>query len=111
MPVGVAYGTDTEKVKEILLDIANNHPSVLKDLPHAPNPRVLFLAFGDSSLNFELRCHIEQINERLWVLSDMNFAIDKAFRKHGIEIPFPQRDLHIRNWSTSEPPVPPKRKR
>jgi small-conductance mechanosensitive channel len=111
VPVGVAYGTDTEKVKEILLDIANNHPSVLKDSPHAPNPKVLFLAFGDSSLNFELRCHIEQINERLWVLSDMNFAIDKAFREHGIEIPFPQRDLHIRNWPTGEPPAPPKRKR
>jgi len=111
VPMGVAYGTDTEKVKEILLDIANNHPSVLKDSPHAPNPRVLFLAFGDSSLNFELRCHIEDINERRSVLSDMNFAIDKAFREHGIEIPFPQRDLHIRNWPTGEPPAPPKRKR
>ncbi len=111
VPMGVAYGTDTEKVKEILLDIANNHPSVLKDSPHAPNPRVLFLAFGDSSLNFELRCHIEDINERRSVLSDMNFAIDKAFREHGIQIPFPQRDLHIRNWPTGEPPAPPKRKR
>lgn len=111
VPVGVAYGTDTEKVKEVLLDIANDHPSVLKDSPHAPNPQVLFRAFGDSSLNFELRCHIEHIDERLWVLSDMNFAIDKAFREHGIEIPFPQRDLHIRNWPTGEPPAPPKRKR
>ncbi|MFQ5546337.1 MAG: mechanosensitive ion channel family protein, partial [Acidiferrobacterales bacterium] len=111
VPVGVAYGSDTEKVKEILLDIANNHPSVIKDSPQIPDPMVMFLAFGDSSLNFELRCYIDQIDYRLWVLSDMNFAIDKAFREHGIEIPFPQRDLHIRNWPTGEPPVRPKRKR
>lgn len=111
VPVSVAYGSDTEKVKEILLDIANNQPSVIKDSPIVPKPMVLFLAFGESSLNFELRCYIDQIDYRLWVLSEMNFAIDKAFREHGIEIPFPQRDLHIRNWPTGEPPAPPKRKR
>ncbi|MDH3672774.1 MAG: mechanosensitive ion channel [Gammaproteobacteria bacterium] len=111
VPVSVAYGSDTEKVKEILLDIANNHPSVIKDSPQVPNPMVLFLAFGDSSLNFELRCYIDQIDYRLRVLSEMNFAIDKAFREHGIEIPFPQRDLHIRNWPAGEPPAPPKRQR
>jgi len=102
IPVGVAYGSDTEKVKAIMLDIANQHPSVITD-GTAPQPVVLFREFGDSSLNFELRCHIQNIDERLGVISDMNFAIDAAFRENGIEIPFPQRDLHLRDMP---PPAP-----
>jgi len=94
IPVGVAYGTDTEKVKEVLLKIAADHPEVLSD-GRVPEPFVLFLRFGDSSLDFELRCHIRNIDQRLRVVSDINFAIDKAFREAGIVIPFPQRDLHI----------------
>ena len=97
VPVGVAYGSDTQKVKEILLQVANEHPEVIKS-GLSPEPQVLFLGFGDSSLNFELRCHIRNIDERLRVISDMNFAIDAKFRENGIEIPFPQRDLHIRDW-------------
>ena len=95
--VGVAYGSDTEKVRELLLEIANTHPEVITD-GTSPTPRVLFLQFGDSSLNFELRCHIRNIDMRRIVISDVNFAIDKAFREHGVEIPFPQRDVHIRDW-------------
>ncbi len=101
VPVGVAYGSDTSLVKDILIKIAKEHPSVISD-GSAPEPKVLFMTFGDSSLNFELRAFIQNIDERLQVVSDLNFAIDAAFREHGIEIPFPQRDLHMRSWQ--QPP-------
>jgi len=101
--VGVAYGTDTQLVKEVLLKVAEEHPDVIKD-GSSPEPRVLFLGFGDSSLNFELRCHISNIDNRLQCVSDMNFAIDAAFREHGIEIPFPQRDIHIRDGQNKPGP-------
>jgi len=97
IPIGVAYGSNTQKVKEVLLKVADEHPDVISD-GTAPAPKVLFRAFGDSSLDFELRCFIRNIDERLNVISDVNFAIDAAFRENGIEIPFPQRDLHIKNW-------------
>lgn len=99
IPVGVAYGSDTQKVKAILLGIAASHPRVITDGSFA-EPKVLFLGFGDSSLNFELRAFIHNIDERLQVLSDINFEIDAAFRREGIEIPFPQRDLHVRSWQS-----------
>ncbi len=95
LPVGVAYGTDTELVQSILLDIAYQHPSVLTKSPILSKPRVLFRNFGDSSLNFELRCFIREVDNRLTVMSDMNFAIERAFSEAGIEIPFPQRDVHL----------------
>lgn len=91
--VGVAYGSDTEKVKEILLETAKSHPQCK---PY-PGPSVLFTGFGDSSLNFELRCFIRDITSCLVVKSDLCFAIDKAFREADIEIPFPQRDVHLRD--------------
>lgn len=97
VPVGVAYGSDTRKVEEILLKIAVEHPSVINDGISVSQPKVLFLTFGDSALNFELRAFIRNIDERLQVLSDINFAIDAAFREEGIEIPFPQRDVHLYN--------------
>jgi potassium efflux system protein len=61
-----------------------------------PEPTVLFLGFGDSALNLELRFFVRDVNQRVTVRSEMNFAIDAAFREAGIEIPFPQRDLHLR---------------
>ncbi len=97
-PVGVAYGSDVEKVQQILLDIAHNHPLAILD-GSVSKPKALFLGFGDSSLDFELRFHIRNVDERLNVLSQVNVAIDRAFREHGIEIPFPQRDLHLRTIS------------
>lgn len=111
VPVGVAYGSDTQLVKKLLLQVAQDHKMVItrkKEL----QPAVLFLGFGDSSLNFELRCFIKNIDRRLGVMSDLNFAIDAAFREHGVEIPFPQRDLHVRSWrkeaaDDSQPPKPP----
>jgi len=97
VPVGVAYGSNTEQVQDILLDIARNHPEVVNDAS-APEPSVVFREFGDSSLNFQLRCFLVNVDRRLRILSDLNFAIDKAFREAGIEIPFPQRDLHVKDW-------------
>ena len=99
IPIGVAYGSDVQKVKAILLRIADEHPDVLCD-NSVPKPFVLFREFADSSLNFELRCHVRNIDNRLRVISDINFAIDKAFREEGISIPFPQRDVHIYDTRT-----------
>ena len=95
VPIGVAYGSDVQRVKENLLHIAHHHQAVITKSPIIAKPWVLFRAFGDSSLNFELRCYIRSVDERLSVISDMNFEIDKAFREAGIEIPFPQRDVHL----------------
>jgi len=96
IPVGVAYGTDTEKVREILMAIAEENEDVAKT-GSAPKPKVLFRAFGESSLDFELRVFLFNVDSRLGVISDINFAIDKAFREADIEIPFPQRDLHVKS--------------
>lgn len=95
VPIGVAYGTDSKLVKDILLQIAFDHPSVITKSPIISKPWVLFRTFGDSSLNFELRCYIKAADDRLKVISDMNFSIEAAFRSAGIEIPFPQRDVHL----------------
>lgn len=97
VPVGVAYGSDTELVRKLLLQIANDHPEVVKT-GDVPPPMVMFQAFGDSTLNFELRCIIRNISLFLVVSSDLNFAIDKLFREHKVEIAFPQRDIWIRGW-------------
>jgi len=102
--VGVAYGSNTEKVREILETIGREHPDVISD-GRAPAPSALFMGFGDSSLNFELRVRVQRIERRFSVMSDMNFAIDKAFREAGISIPFPQRDLHIVSYPEQQTPV------
>ncbi|MEM9056590.1 MAG: mechanosensitive ion channel domain-containing protein, partial [Pseudomonadota bacterium] len=98
LTVGVAYGSDTQKVKALLEELAAAHPDVITK-GKAPAPRALFMQFGDSSLDFELRVWIRQIERRFQVTSDLNFAIDAAFRENDIEIPFPQRDLHVRSGS------------
>ena len=95
-PVGVAYGSDTQQVKAILLRLGREHPLVVTQDPRIPPPVVYFMGFGDSSMDFELRAFIRDVNGRLSVRSDLLFSIDAAFRQAGIEIPFPQRDLHIR---------------
>ncbi|MBU0942825.1 MAG: mechanosensitive ion channel [Proteobacteria bacterium] len=94
--VGVAYGSNTALVKELLLEVAKNHPEVINN-GTAPYPVVRFQAFGESSLDFELFCHLRDVDKRIDVRSDMHFAIDQAFRTHGIAIPFPQRDVHIKH--------------
>jgi len=95
VPIGVAYGSDTSLVKELLLKAATEHIDAINNQYGISEPQVMFLSFGDSSLNFELRFFIKDIKKRISVLSDLNFAIDAAFRENGIEIPFPQRDVHI----------------
>jgi len=95
--VGVAYGSDTELVKNCLLSVVDSHSDVKKD----PAPIVRFAEFGESSLNFELYFWAH-ILDRWMAISDLNFAIDKMFRENNIEIPFPQRDLHIRSGKPVE---------
>jgi len=97
--VGVAYGTDTDQVIEILQELAINHELVYKK----PSPTAYFTRFGDSALEFKLRAWTN-INNRLPVESDLNGAINKALHKAGIEIPFPQADLHIRSDETNVKP-------
>jgi small-conductance mechanosensitive channel len=95
--VGVAYGSDIQKVRDLLHDIAVNHNQVLQHDPY--KFKVLFRGFGDSALNFELRVMIKDIKQFLDVETELNFAIDKAFNEAGINIPFPQRDIHIKDAS------------
>ncbi|MCW8963102.1 MAG: mechanosensitive ion channel, partial [Gammaproteobacteria bacterium] len=100
--VGVAYGSDIDKVIDILLSVANAHEGVLVDQAGLPPPKALFMRFGDSALEFELRCFIRQIDKMFDVKSDLNIAIDRAFRKAGITIPFPQRDVHVKDLPQKE---------
>lgn len=97
VPVGVAYGSDVEKVTNSLLEAARNNPRVMKE----PTPVVWFKEFGDSSLNFNLVFWIEKPEKILSIKSDINYAIDKIFREKQIEIPFPQRDLHFKSSSAT----------
>lgn len=99
VPVGVAYGSDTALVKHTLLGVALAHPLVLKEgeVRDLGGPGVFFVNFGASSLDFELRAYVREIDKRGSVASDLRFAIDEAFRQARIEIPFPQQDVWLRN--------------
>jgi small-conductance mechanosensitive channel len=94
LPVGVGYNSDPKQVREILLQAAREHPDVLKD----PAPDVIFTAYGDSSINFDLRVWTSSRAHTPMVLkSDLYFSLFEMFREKGVELPFPQRDLHIRS--------------
>lgn len=93
LPVGVAYSCDPQVVKETLLEACQECDQVLP----APGPQVMFMGFGDSALMFELVVWISQPSKQVVVKSDLYFAVEKALRHRQIEIPFPQRDLHIRS--------------
>jgi potassium-dependent mechanosensitive channel len=93
VPVGVAYDTDPELVKEVLLSIADDHPMLLK----LPKPAVIFMGFGADSMDFQLRGILRDVNYVLSTASDINFEIVKRFRDKGIEIPFAQREVTIKN--------------
>lgn len=99
IPVGVAYGSDVAQVLRILRECAEEHPLVMKNRP----PMVLFMKFGESSLDFEVRVYAE-VDHRLTVQSELLQSIDRRFREAGIEIPFPQRDFHIRSGNLSDIP-------
>lgn len=91
LPVGVAYGSDTTTVREVLIQACEGQPLVLRE----PPPRVLFSSFGDSALNFTLLVWIREPMRQYQIKSDLNFRIEALLRERGISVPFPQRDLHL----------------
>jgi small-conductance mechanosensitive channel len=100
LPVGVGYKSDPEQVRQLLLQAAAAHPDVLAD----PHPDVIFTDYGDNSLNFTLRVWTStRAHTPLVLKSDLYFAVFKLFNEHGIELPFPQRDLHLRSSDISLP--------
>ena len=98
--IGVAYGSDTHLVHDILLDIALNHEEVIKT--GRSKPIVLFHSFADNTMMFQLNCLIKDVNKKSLVQSELHFAIEKAFRDHNIEMPFPQREIHLK-WDELAP--------
>jgi small-conductance mechanosensitive channel len=92
IPVGVAYGNDPEQVLALLENVANATPRVIRK----PAPSVLFTGFGDSSLNFSVRAWTNSFDDGVFVRSALAVNIHAALKAAGIEIPFPQRDLHLR---------------
>jgi potassium-dependent mechanosensitive channel len=98
--VGVAYGTPPEKVHELLRQAAHEHPLVMEE----PGPASWFMNFGDSSLDFELRVFVGSFADRLVTLNELNMRIASLFAEHGIEIAFPQMDLHVRDLPPRRPP-------
>jgi len=93
VPVGVAYGSDLEKTRDILMAAARGHDRIR----NYPEASVLFIGMGESSLDFELRCFLKDVAEVVVVKSDLLFTIYTELNKAQIEIPFPQRDLHLRD--------------
>ncbi len=95
--IGVAYDSDPEQVRDVLLNSAHEHPEIVED----PGAYIIFRDFGDSALVFELRAYLIDVDRSLRVSSDLRFAIFRQLKEHGIEIPFPQRDVHIKSQPTS----------
>ena len=89
----MAYGSDVALVQRVLLEAVQGNPGVLRH----PGPSVFFVDFGDSSLDFEIRAFVGAFDQRLRVRHELLLAVDAVPREHGIEIPFPQRDFHIRS--------------
>jgi len=102
-PVNVAYGADIARVHALLLDVARAHPKVLKE----PAPLASFVGFGDSALNFELQVHARELADRGDIRHELNTRIYEVFAAAGIEIPLPQRDLHVKSLPAGFGPQPP----
>jgi potassium efflux system protein len=101
--VGVVYGSDIALVEKLLLDIAKANPKVLDE----PPPEAFFLNFGESSLDFSLRIYVRSYHEFASVLHELHKAIDREFRAHGVEIAFPQRELHFDSQPVKVQLMPP----
>jgi potassium efflux system protein len=97
IPIGVAYGTDPERVIKLLVGVAQSHPGVLLERP----PMAFFMGFGESALKFELRFWSDRQDAWFQLQSDVTVAVAKAIEEAGIDIPFPQRDLHLRSIGAS----------
>ena len=93
IPVGVAYGSSIERVREILLKAAREHPLVISE----PAPSCFFTGLGDSALNFDLRVFVSKSKDKMTVQHEVLRTVYEDFARDRIEIPFPQRDLHIRS--------------
>jgi potassium efflux system protein len=104
LTVGVSYGADVKRASELLLEIARANPNLSRD----PEPFVVFDEFADSTLNLVLRAYVS-IEVRLSTKSALNHAILERFREAGIEIAYPQRDLHLRSVAADLPALPPLR--
>jgi len=97
IPIGVAYGTDPERVIKLLVEVAQSHPGILLERP----PMAFFMGFGESALKFELRFWSDRQDAWFQLQSDVTVAVAKAIKEADIEIPFPQRDLHVRTLNAS----------
>ena len=97
--VGVAYKSDTHKAHDLILAVASENPNVLND----PAPRVTFESFGDSTLNFVLRCYTASMDVRLDTIHELHEAVNDRFNQEGVEIAFPQMDLHVRSVDQTVP--------
>jgi potassium efflux system protein len=93
--VGIAYGVDPAVAQQILQDVVHANPRLTSE----PAPQVLFTAFGDSALEFEVRAYVRTLQDSLPAQHELHMAINQALREAGIEIPFPQRDVHLRSVS------------
>jgi len=93
LPVGIAYGSDTLLAHQLMSDVVNNHPDVMQD----PKPTVFFIGFGESSLDFEIRVFVRERVMRMPVQHELYMTLERALSDADIEIPFPQRDLHLRS--------------
>jgi potassium efflux system protein len=102
LKVGVSYGSDVHQVTKILDEVCRANPRVLPD----PAPMIYFEAYGDSSLNFNIWVHLKSPADRIPATHELNSAIFEAFQEHGIEIPFPQRDLYVKSWPGAPSPLP-----
>jgi potassium efflux system protein len=96
--VGVAHGSDLDKVHQLLLEGAHENPRVLKD----PEPAVFFTLFGESTLDHELRVHVRELGDRLTVADELGRWISREFPKHGVKIAFRQVDVYIKNYTGDE---------
>jgi small-conductance mechanosensitive channel len=98
VPIGVSYKEDPEEVRRLLLEVVREHPLILSE----PEPRIFFTDFGASSLDFQVYAYLSDIGTGLSVRSDLRYSIFKKLRDAGIEIPFPQQDIHFRDISRIE---------
>jgi len=101
LKIGVGYGSDLDLVRKLMLQAAQDNPRVLRE----PSPQVFFLTFGESTLDHELRMHVRELGDRNPATDEINRAIDRMFREHGIEIAFRQVDVHVKNLDQIEQPL------